>query len=67
MIPTVTGAKPAIYTVRVAAALLGVTPQSVYRWMDEGVLKEVPIEGRARVVDGPSLRALIRRRGGNSE
>lgn len=46
-----------ILTVAAAAQELGVTPQTVYRWLREGRLQEVKAEGQIMLITGASVEA----------
>ena len=63
MNPTVTPKQLTVYTVAEAAGLLGVTPQTVYRWLDDGTLTECTTRrGTVRLVDAGSADRLQRQR-----
>jgi molybdopterin-binding protein len=56
-----------LYKPGVAAQLLGVSPDTVRRWADEGRLRTVKGEGGHRLVDGADLARLMRERAGAPE
>lgn len=47
-----------IYSTVVAARILGVTRQTVWNWLNDGTLDEVPSQGKARLVSGASVETL---------
>ena len=50
------------YTVSEASRELDVSDQQVYRWLDEGILKQLSVRGHARIVTASSVLKLKQRR-----
>lgn len=50
------------YTVSAAARELNVTVRSIYRWLDDETLEEIPVKGDARLVEPGSVLELKRKR-----
>jgi len=46
-------------TVAIAAYKLGVTPQTIYDWVNEEKLDRVPVEGRAVLITRESVEAVL--------
>jgi excisionase family DNA binding protein len=55
---------PEIMTVAAAAAELGLTPMTIYRWLEAGKLKSVQVEGDITLLDAASVHALKTTLGG---
>lgn len=51
-----------IYTGPTAARILGVSRQTIWRWLNDGTLDEVPSEGRVRLALAASVEKLKRER-----
>jgi hypothetical protein len=57
-----TRSEPQHYTVAAAARLLGVSGQSVRRWVARHLIDPVSVEGDVQVLDGDSVRKYKRTR-----
>ena len=51
--------KRVAYKITETARMLGCNRKTVYRWLKTGLLREVPIPGGKRLVDGRSLEKLL--------
>jgi excisionase family DNA binding protein len=55
--------RPSLVSVDVAAKLLGVNPLTVRRWIRDGALNAVPVDGqKATVLRRADVKALVERR-----
>ena len=50
--------KGQLMTAAEAAKALGCAVPTIYRWIDEGKLRQVPVDGNAVIIDGRSVRRL---------
>ena len=64
---TATLTKTVGMTVARAARVLDVTPTMIYRWLADGALNEVPVDGRITLVSGESVERLKAEREGKAD
>lgn len=51
--------KRAAYKLAEVARIFGCDPKTIYRWLDKGLLQEIPVPGGRRMVNAQSVEDLI--------